>query len=326
MTDVPLLDRCQREVRELLAGGAPVYLTVNPVEYHGPHLPLRTDAIITRGLIDAIHTRLRRDDPELPLLVTADLGCGVDPVPGPGTQHTGYRTVRRRVIAACRGLHALGATRVVLATFHGSPLHGWALEAGVRWLRRRGVRAVAPMNLLLQQLLALDAIDLSAALTPIADPAARAAMAAELSVDVHGGYIETSLVAHFAPERVWRGLASVPPCPALRLPRLPRLLAWLARRVGAAHLAAELDYVARGLGWFGVRPFPGYTGRPALASAAAGQVLADLIAERFADCIASVFAGRARSPAPIMRWLPWLTLGGRVGHPRIPASKMLSIS
>ena len=34
----------------LLATGAPVFLCVNPVEYHGPHLSLHNDRLISEGV------------------------------------------------------------------------------------------------------------------------------------------------------------------------------------------------------------------------------------------------------------------------------------
>ncbi len=50
----------------------------------------------------------------------------------------------------------LGAQRVLLCTFHGSPLHNLAIEAGVRLLTRRGLAVVAPFNRLLRRLLTID--------------------------------------------------------------------------------------------------------------------------------------------------------------------------
>src|SRR5207249_3028418 len=71
-------------VRDALASGAPVYVPVNPLEYHGPHLPLRNDAMVTAGLVRDVHARLAAAHSDWPLLVANDLDAGVEPVPGPG--------------------------------------------------------------------------------------------------------------------------------------------------------------------------------------------------------------------------------------------------
>src|SRR5260370_37827125 len=138
------------QARALLAAGAPVFLPVNPVEYHGPHLSLHNDGLVSRGLARDIHAVLAQSEGDWPCLVTSDLEVGVDPCPGPGTRATPFRQVRSLVLEACRRLVELGAQRVVLVTFHGGPMQQIAPHARVRAMRAHGVRAPAPLNLLLR--------------------------------------------------------------------------------------------------------------------------------------------------------------------------------
>jgi hypothetical protein len=86
----------------------------------------------------------------------------------------------------------------------------------------------------------------------------------------------------------------------------------MAERHGSKRFAAELRFAAIGRGWYALDPFPGYTGRPAQASAAAGAVFAREIVERYAKRAEEIFAGRARSPEPILAWTAKATLGGRL--------------
>src|SRR5438105_3637126 len=116
---IRLLDQTLAEARRLTATGAPVYLPINPVEYHGPHLSLHNDALISRGLATDLHARLAARHPEWPFLVADDLEVGVDPCPGRGTRHTPYPIACALIREACRALAELGAERVVLMTFHG---------------------------------------------------------------------------------------------------------------------------------------------------------------------------------------------------------------
>ncbi len=53
-----LLDLPHRRATTLLSSGAPVYLLVNPVEYHGPHLSLHNDRLVSMGLVRGLHARL----------------------------------------------------------------------------------------------------------------------------------------------------------------------------------------------------------------------------------------------------------------------------
>lgn len=311
---IRLLEQPHGRARTLTASGAPVYLAVNPVEYHGPHLSLENDAHVSLGLVREVHALLATRH-DWPLLFAGELGVGVDPVPGPGSRPVPLTEVRRAVERACGGLLALGARRVVLVSFHGSPLHNLALQAGVERLRRRGVPAFAPMHLLLRELVTVTGEPLAAAFAHIEDSAVRAAMIRDVPLDFHAGYAETCLALHHAPQSVSARLDQVPPCPRPEpVPWLARAAA-LARRARRTALADELAFAARALGWYRLRPFPGYTGSPHLARASAGRVLSEIISARFAAAAQAVLVEGAPPPPPVMGWLGPLTLGGRLPRP-----------
>lgn len=310
-----LLDLPHHEARALLEAGAPAWLPINPVEYHGPHLSLHNDHVVSVGLIEALHPQVA---PEHPLLMCADLEAGAEPCPGPGTRAVPYPRLRKLVLAACDALADLGARKVVLVTFHGAPLHAAALQAGVRRLTRRGVRAVAPFDLVMNEMLSARGEDYAAQLASIADDEDRATVTAELPTDFHAGFFETSLALHYAPGTVSPLHRRLPPCPA-PAPVGPLLAAsHAAARLGRPRLARELYFAAVGLGWAALRPFPGYTSHPALATAEVGRAFAAYLEPRAARLITDVFAGHAVSPAPIMGWLRWVSLGGRIGGLEVP--------
>jgi creatinine amidohydrolase len=298
------------EARRVLGTGAPVYFPVNPVEYHGPHLSLRNDGVVSAGLLRDVHARLAVTHPEWPLLTVPDpnLGCGT--VPGPGSRPVPYRVVKRVVVQTCRALRRLGATRVVLMTFHGSPLHNLALQAGVEWLNSHGARGIAPMPLLLEQFFTPEVGLMEPVLAPIPTQTERAAMAAELAHDFHAGFGETSLALHYARNTVSDAYKDLPPCPPLNprgaLGRLPGL----ARGLGGRRLALELGFGAAVLAWMALKPFPAYTTRPHLANPATGAALAGLIADRYAQAAEEVLVRNAPPPRPPMAWMRPLTLGG----------------
>lgn len=316
---ISLLDVAHQEAQRLVRSGAPVYLTVNPVEYHGPHLSLHNDRLISLGIVRQLHERLRAQH-DWPLLLAADLEIGVEPCPGPGTRRTPYPIARHMVLEACRALVELGATKVVIMTFHGAPLHNLAVDAGVRLLASAGVRAVAPFNVVLQEMLTLDPKKYAAAFAHIEDEAEREQMMATLALDFHAGFFETSMALHYAPESVAPDYRSLPPCADVRLDAKFAWVAKMARALGADRLAGELTFAAAGMGWNALRPFPGYTGRPHRATAAAGAVFVAQMVDDFQRVVEDVFAGRAQSPPPIMQWVQTLSLGGRIGNLPIPDS------
>jgi creatinine amidohydrolase len=309
---IPLFEDLESAKREM-SRGAPVYLPINPIEYHGPHLSLRNDHEVSIGLARDLHAALDSLHGGAPLLLARDLDVGVEPAPGPGSVSVSLAEVTRKVEQACRWLADRGATRVVLTTFHGSPLHALALEAGVRLLRRRGVKALSPLNLVMRELLDLDATRFAPAFEGIADVEQRAEMMRTLAQDFHAGFFETSTALHYAPSTVLPLYRRLPPCPSFRLPTGVLLASRVASALGASELGRELALAGDGLAWYALRPFPGYTGRPHLASAEAGAVFAREFVSLYASAARDVLYGDGTSPRPILRWLRIATLGGRFG-------------
>jgi creatinine amidohydrolase len=319
---VSLFDVPHSEARRLVQTGAPVYLTCNPVEYHGPHLSLHNDKLVSRGLIEDLHGRLRKRHPEWELLLGSDIEVGVEPCWGPGSRHTRYQVACELIVEACRALAELGAKRVVLMTFHGSPLHNVALDLGVQLLESRGVKAIAPFNLLLRELVEIDPVRFAEAFAHINDAEEREQMIRGLPLDFHAGFFETSVTLHYAPRSVSEVYKTLPPCPEFaRDPVLTRA-EQMARAVGQATLAGELGFAASGTGWYKLSPFPGYTGRPHRASKEAGAVFARFMMEEMVPVVEGVLEGRANPPRPIMQWTRWLTLGGRIGTVHVGAHQM----
>jgi creatinine amidohydrolase len=314
-----LFDLPHAEARALLARGVPVYLPVNPVEYHGPHLSLHNDHLVSMGLAADFHARVAPADGSWPFLIAASIEAGVEPCPGPGTRAVSYRALKRLVVDACAALADLGARRVVLMTFHGAPLHAHALDAGVRLLEARGVRALSPFNLLMEEMVDFAPAPFVEAFSHVEDADERAAMLREIPTDFHAGFAETSIALHYAPASVSPLYRSLPPCPPITPDAALAAAARVARASGRARLAAELGFAALGRGWGNLRPFPGYTGRPHRATAAAGALFAERLADGGADAVRRVFAG-APPPRPIMPWIVGATIQGRIPGMAVPLS------
>ena len=143
------------EIPGVLRSGAPVYLLVNPVEFHGPHLPLKNDHLLSLAVARELHLNLsKKFNLDWPFVLAPPIHAGVGPIPGAGSVAVTYLTLKKLVLENCRSLERLGAKRIVVMTFHGDPLHNLALDGAVRDLHRRGVAAAAPFNALLSAILA----------------------------------------------------------------------------------------------------------------------------------------------------------------------------
>ncbi|MFH1530350.1 MAG: creatininase family protein [Pseudomonadota bacterium] len=304
-------------LRDLAARGAPAWLCVDPMEYHGPHLSPRNDQIIAEGLMERAHALLQERHPEWPLVFAGQLGIGADTTPGPGSVDVPYREVLRRTREAGRRLLDLGFRRMVFMTFHGSPFHNAAIWAAAEDLRGRGARVATPMNVLTRKIMAPDPEEFEAVYEAVPDPSDRARLRARAREDIHSGFGETSLALHFAPDTVVDHL-SVPPAPALGSIAVWEAAARVADTFGRRELAKELRFVGMGMAWFGLRPFPGYTCEPAMANAEVGAIFAGLISAGLASDVESVLVEGVRPSPPVMRWVATLTFGGIYGRAHVP--------
>lgn len=310
---IRLFDQGHHAMSGLLATGAPVFLCVNPVEYHGPHLSLHNDRLISEGVARDLFERLRAHaNADWPFLLGEDLEIGVDPAPGPGTRFTPFRRARRLVVEACDALAEAGAQRVVLVTWHGGALHGHALAAGAEHLRRRGVLAACPFEVLLHKLVDLgDPQEYADAVAVIADPTERADVLASLDLDFHAGFFETSLALHYAGDSVDPCFRALPDCPVWGTDRSLMALGRVVSRMGLTRIGTDIQFAARAAGWGALRPFPGYTGRPRHSDAEAGRCFAAHALDAFVPAIEASWRGEAPI-GPTMGWLRTLTLGGLV--------------
>lgn len=297
--------------RAAAASSGAVALLVNPVEFHGPHLSLHNDALVARGLAAELERALERRGMRGPLAIAGELEVGVEPVPGPGSRATSLAQASALVVEACVSLAELGAKRVVLLTFHGAPLHARALHAGIEALARRGVPAVAPLDAALRMIGDLDPHRFADVLEHVPE-GERARLAAELPLDYHAGFLETSVALALAPDAVDPAYRTLPPCPDFAPDRRLEAASRAARRAGRAELARELATAAHFVAWRAVRPFPGYTGRPHLASAEAGRAIVRHLTDVLADATWDAIGRNVPSPPPPMSWLATATLGGRL--------------
>ena len=230
---------------QVYAKDAVAIIPLAAVETHGPHLPLGTDGLITEGLLD----RAEKIDSSsatfvrLPLLW---LGASAEHADRPGTLSVEPEQLIEQIISIGEGLARAGIRRVMLFNGHG----GNVAAASIAALKLR-----TRFNMLAASAHWLD-FGLPADLVPPAPVAG----------DVHGGWVETSVLLHLAPQLVVKAAAQARPAsaPAPSLfPEGPIAWGW------------KLDDLApRGAPGEG-----GWIGRPDLATAGLGRMLVDHAAQ-----------------------------------------------
>ena len=161
-------------------------LPLGAIETHGPHLPLGTDGLIADGLIDAAAQHLDESVRalRLPLLW---VGASEEHAHRAGTLSREPEALIAEIVAIAAGLHGLGLRRIVLFNGHGGNV---------------AAASIAALKLRTQfDMLAASAHWLDFGLPPGLTPPSPARS------DVHGGWMETSVMLHLAPGLVRTDIA-----------------------------------------------------------------------------------------------------------------------
>lgn len=212
-------------------------LPLGAVETHGPHLPLGTDGFIAEGLLDAAEAadKSAAHYLRLPLLW---LGASAEHADRAGTLSQEPEELIAAIVNVGAGLAKYGVKRVVLFNGHG----GNVAAASIAALKLRTKFGM----------LAASAHWLDFGLPPGLSPPAPA------MADVHGGWMETSVLMHMAPALVAKNKCAAreatTPAPSL-FPAGNIAWGW------------KLDDLGKGDG--------GWIGRPDLATPALGKTLVD---------------------------------------------------
>jgi len=226
------------------------------METHGPHLPLGTDSIIADGILDRAAELDAHDVPILRLPVVW-LGASAEHAGHPGTLSTEPEHLIAHIVDIGAGLARSGITRVMLFNAHGGNVAACAIAA--LKLRTR-------FNMLAASVHWLDF-----GLPPALEPPASAAE------DVHGGWIETSVMLHLTPL-----LVSKEACAA----RPPRSPAPSLFPKGPVNWGWKIDDLAPHDG------NAGWIGRPDLATPVLGKMLVDHAAHGVIKALHDIAASR----------------------------------
>ena len=171
-------DLTTRDFAEMDLGSAVALLPVAAVEQHGPHLPVRVDAAINAGIIEAART-LVPDDVNLLILPAQHVGKSNEHLAFPGTLSISYETLGRFWLDLSESVHRAGCRRIIIFNSHGGQPQ--LVDIVCRELRVR-------LRMLAVNCSWFNIVDMS----DLFDPA-------ELRHGIHGGAVETSIMLHLHP-------------------------------------------------------------------------------------------------------------------------------
>jgi creatinine amidohydrolase len=226
-------------------------LPLGATEYHGPHLPLTTDALIVDGILDRART-LDQTATKVLRLPTVMVGASAEHADRPGTISVEPEELIAQIVAAGETLAQAGIKRMVLFNGHG----GNVAAASIAALKLRTQFAM----------LVASAHWLDFGLP------AQMKQPAPVMGDVHGGWIETSVLMHLSASHVTGNPGpadAVTPAPSL-YPSGPIAWGWMTS-----------DMVDGG-----------WVGRPDLAQAALGAAMIDHAAESLLGLVQELAAAR----------------------------------
>jgi creatinine amidohydrolase len=213
------------------AEGTVAVLPLGSTEAHGPHLPLDTDSIIVEGLLDAVAERLAGDRVTALRLPIMPVGVSEEHLASPGTESVTAEQFIAAIVATGAHLAAAGVSRLLFVNGHGGNISA----ANIATLRLRRDHGMLAAN--------VHWLDLG--LPADFDPPA------SVAGDVHGGWIETSVMMHLRPDLASSSLPAArpprPPAPIL-FPTGPVAWGWEMADLGGADFAGQPDLARAEIG------------------------------------------------------------------------------
>ncbi len=267
-----------------------VFLTLSPLETHGPHLPLGVDAFTARHFAQSLAERLVAARPGWSVVLAPTLHMGSFTFDTVGTVTVRQRVVRDVLVDYGDALARAGFRWIFVANGHAGPTHLAALEEAAAIVsRRHGVTMASFTGHLAWEFLRGRYVEkIEAALGRRLTEEERRAFAE----DAHGGWWETSLMLLLRPDLVDGAYRDLPPA----------RYSWPERVVP--------NYPLRNGG-------RGYVGHPAMADAAFARATVDVLMTEAMAIVDGLLEGRLRaedhrSPffsVPFFRTNFWRTAG-----------------
>lgn len=285
---------------------------INPVEYHGPHLPLSTDFDISTGLLSlfkkkceqSLSTSFDLHFNEEPLFIHK--GCA--PAHGPGSESISLTDLSAEIIRVCNDLisNKSPVDCVLFMTAHGAPAHAFAIEEAIQFLKQKNIIAYNPFNIILTKMRDYHPSLVQSFSHHIEDSEYRKYWEQYLPEDFHGGTIETALMLFFNPEKVKPIYKTLPnyKSPSFSIFwKAPLFPLSFYRIFDKGAFLREWKIATFTYHWEKNPDYAGYTGGPKHANAELGKALAETFIELYWEPFLNIIENKTQSPKPIFKWV-----------------------
>ena len=124
------------------------FLTISPLEEHGPHLPVGTDISISWDVAEGVAWEMGRKIPNMNCLMLPvfPLGIAKSMMDFPGTISMRKKTVSLCVYDICLSLARHGFKYLVIFSFHMDLRHLKAISQAIKKAQRSKIAACEPLS------------------------------------------------------------------------------------------------------------------------------------------------------------------------------------
>lgn len=181
------------------------FVTVSPLDQHGPHLPVGVDCFNAQAFSAAAARRLCTEHPDWTAVLSPLLPIGSDTFDYLGSINMRRRVVRDLLTDFLGSLAAYDFGNILVINSHGGPGHRMAIDEACHAVNQRyGARAFAPMSRILEDIFTNSYRDTYRKVLGKAE-------ALDFTSDHHAGHWETSMLLYLRPELVDPGYSRLRP-------------------------------------------------------------------------------------------------------------------
>ena len=297
MSALKYVEMSLTDIRDLDRDKAVFFLSVGPIEVHGPHLPVGTDLVVAEEVRRRSQEELGRRHPGLLVVELPPLYLGSDALPVPGSMSVRASALESTLYDYAKGLALQGFKYLVVVDNHGGPRHGLAIYAAAHaaWRKLR-FYLIHPFSEIRDDPALLGMTGLGPG--TCGDDA-----------DNHAGTNETSLMLAICKDGSLPPHRGIPPSFPPRLRGMTALLdrlGVLLGAMGARETGPDIRHLAYTLAWVRQRPMTPYMGAPDKASPKAGEAMLRAHVEITLGLIEKALSGETVLPEPILGRLAFL--------------------
>ena len=122
-----------------------LFLTIGPMEEHGPHLPVGTDFLVAKHVEEKSMERLKNEGIDSIALPSLPIGCCKMARDFPGSMSIDWKVIRDVVYNVLSSASGMGFKNVIICNFHMDPHHVKAINSAIEKSRKK-ITACEPFS------------------------------------------------------------------------------------------------------------------------------------------------------------------------------------